>query len=117
MIEFGKKLSETYQNAMREHPDQRVETVSKLYNYWVDLYNRDEYGLEWDETKVENDIRMYMIDQVATLKERYQKKVGYSESNGNKLLVFLKENSKLPGVYIPFPSFEEYVYVYNLYNS
>jgi|JI10StandDraft_1071094.scaffolds.fasta_scaffold2637718_2 hypothetical protein len=58
-----------------------------------------------------------MIDQVATLKEQYQRKVGYTEGNGNKLLKFLIDNPKLQGVFIPVHSFEEYVNAYNLYNS
>jgi hypothetical protein len=30
-----------------------------------------------------------MIDQVGRLKELYQKKIGFAEKNGNKLLKFL----------------------------
>lgn len=58
-----------------------------------------------------------MIDQVGRLKELYQKKIGFAEKNGNKLLKFLLQNPKLPGIYIPVNSFEEYVKVYNLYFS
>ena len=74
---------------MRELPDRKVETSSKLYNYWSDLYDREDYGLEWNEDKAEEDIKAYMVDQVALLKEQYQKKIGYTEGNGNKLLRFL----------------------------
>lgn len=49
---------------------------------------------------------MYMVDQVVNLKDLYSRKIGYSEGNGNKLLKFLVENPKLPGVYIPVHSFE-----------
>lgn len=58
-----------------------------------------------------------MVYQVINLKEQYQKKIGYTEGNGNKLLKFLIENPGLPGVFIPPHSFEEYVKVYNLYES
>jgi cystathionine beta-lyase/cystathionine gamma-synthase len=54
---------------------------------------------------VEKDIRVYMIQQVETLKERYKKKIGYSEENGNKLLKFLTDNPNLPDVYLPANSF------------
>ena len=60
---------------------------------------------------------MYIVDQVANLKDLYCRKIGYSEGNGNKLLRFLAENPGLPGIYIPINSFEEYVKVYNLYNA
>jgi hypothetical protein len=33
---------------MRELPDRKIESVSKLYNYWIELYDREEYGLEWN---------------------------------------------------------------------
>ena len=56
-----------------------------------------------------------MIDQVATLKDQYSRKIGYDDRNGNKLLKFYAENPGLPGVYIPLHSFAEYVDVYNLY--
>ena len=49
LAEFGKKLSEAYQNAMREFGDRKIETVSKLYNYWEGLYDREDYGLDWNE--------------------------------------------------------------------
>jgi hypothetical protein len=50
-----------------------------------------------------------MIQQVEILKTRYQKKIGYSEGSGNKLLKFLADNPNLPDVYIPLNSFEGYV--------
>ena len=40
LAEFGKKLSEAYQNAMRDFGDRKIETVSKLFNYWEGLYDR-----------------------------------------------------------------------------
>lgn len=46
-----------------------------------------------------------MVDQVVKLKEKYQKKVGYMEGNGNKLLNFLIENPGLTDIYIPVHSF------------
>ena len=103
--EFGKKLSEAYQNAMREFGDRKVENVSKLFNYWEGIYDREDYGLEWNEDNAEHDIRMYMIDQIVNLKDQYNRKIGYSEGNGNNLLKFLVDNPSLPGVYIPIHSF------------
>lgn len=47
-----------------------------------------------------------MVEQVLNLKEQYQKKIGYTEGNGNKLLKFLAENPGLPNVFIPVHSFE-----------
>lgn len=58
-----------------------------------------------------------MIDQVNTLKVVYQKKIGYSESNGVKLYKFLIDHLGIPGIYIPPHSLEEYVNVFNLYQS
>ena len=78
LAEFGKKLSEVYQNAMRDFGDRKVQTVSRLYNYWEGLYDREDYGLEWDQDKAEHDIRMYMVDQVVNLKDQYTRKIGYS---------------------------------------
>lgn len=50
-----------------------------------------------------------MIQQVETLKIKYQKKIGYSEENGNKLLKFLTDHPHMTDVYIPINSFEGYV--------
>lgn len=55
-----------------------------------------------------------MIQQVDILETKYQKKIGYSEGSGNKLLKFLSENPNLPELYIPLNSFEGYVEVFNL---
>ncbi len=55
-----------------------------------------------------------MIQQVEILKAKYQRKIGYSEASGGKLLKFLSENPNLADVYIPLNSFEGYVEVFNL---
>ena len=89
--------------------------MSRLLNYWEGLYDREDYGLDWKEETVEQDIRTYMIDQVVNLKDLYSRKIGYEDRSGNKLLKFLVDNPNLPGVYIPIHSFAEYVDVYNLY--
>jgi hypothetical protein len=91
---------------MRELPERKVESLNRLYNYWTELYDREDYGLDWNEDTAENDIKQYMVDQVLNLKQHYQKKIGFSEANGNKLLKFLAENPGLPNVFIPVHSFE-----------
>lgn len=54
-----------------------------------------------------------MVEQVEILKAQYQRKIGYGEDNGNKLLKFLTDNPGLPGVYIPPHCFQDYVEVFN----
>lgn len=42
---------------MRELPERKVENLNRLYNYWNELYDREDYGLDWNEETAENDIR------------------------------------------------------------
>jgi hypothetical protein len=55
-----------------------------------------------------------MIEQVEILKLSYQRKIGYSVVNGNKLLKFLVDHPNLPDLYIPPHSFEGYVAAFNI---
>ena len=110
---FGRNLSEVFQNVYREKGEPyNVETLDKLFTYWQDTYEREEYGIEWDEGTAKSAIRLYMYEQVQDLLQKADKKYGFRSEKENALKNFYK-NNKIEKIFIPLNSFQEYLKLYN----
>ena len=110
---FGRNLSEVFQNVYREKGEPyNVETLDKLFTYWQDTYEREEYGIEWDEGTAKSTIRLYMYEQVQDLLQKADKKYGFRSEKENALKNFYK-NNKIEKIFIPLNSFQEYLKLYN----
>lgn len=113
---FGRNLSEHFQNTYREKEAPiNVETVEKLFSFWSDLYEREEYGIEWDEDTAYQTIERYMYEQIEDLMHYAAKKLGFKCTKADSLFKFYQKNQDKVEkfIFIPMHCFQEYVRVYN----
>lgn len=68
--------------------------MEKLYNFWSDIYEREEYKIEWDEDTAMQTIERYMYEQIDDLMKYGKNKLGFKCTKAESIFKFYRENQE-----------------------